>query len=392
MVEKLAVMRYNRKCTVYAAIIYIERKPTMLKILHCADVHLDSPFASLSADRAEVRRNELRAAFTSMLLYARLNGCDIILMAGDIVDSAFATRDTAALMIREFSAMPKTHIVISPGNHDPYTKGSIWASADFPSNVHIFDSDKLSYFSFDELNVDVYGYAFTSANLEACPFSGCRPVNADRVNLLCAHGDMTSPISNKCPITRSDLESCGFTYAALGHIHNTTGITHSGSTHYGYSGCLEGRDFGECGHKGAMWVTVDGDLSGGYSVSAKGIRFSKKRYEILELDLTGMSDVPEVTALFKSEAQKKGYGADTILRVVLGGCVAPSLKVSASDLGDGVCELVDDTLPVFDADYLKNDPGIRGAFYRELLPMLEGDDAVQRRVAREALRLGLGEI
>jgi len=364
----------------------------MPKILHCADIHLDSPFASLKSDRAEVRRNELRAAFTSMLLYARMNGCDIILMAGDIVDSAFATRETAALLVREFSAMPNTHIVISPGNHDPYTKGSIWTSADFPPNVHIFDSDKLSYFSFDELNVDVYGYAFTSPNLESCPFSGCRPIDPGRINLLCAHGDMTSPISKKCPITRSDLESCGYTYAALGHIHNTTGITHAGNTHYGYSGCLEGRDFGECGHKGAMWVTIDGDCDSGYNVTAKGIRFSKRRYEILELDVTGMSEVPEVVEAFRTESQKRAFGADTILRVVLSGSVPPALKLSLSDFGDNAAELVDDTSPTFDAEYLKNDPGIRGAFYRELLPLLESDDPEKRRVAAEALRLGLGEI
>jgi len=360
----------------------------MLKIMHCADIHLDKPFAALGHERAEVRRNELRAAFTSMLLYARLNGCDILLMAGDVVESAYATRDTAALLVREFSAMPNTHIVIACGNHDPYTSGSIWASAEFPENVHIFDSEKLSYFSFDELNTDVYGYSFTSPILEHNPAASLVPLDKSRINLLCAHGDLTSPLSKYCPISQDEIENCGCNYAALGHIHNTAGITR-GNVCYGYSGCLEGHGFGECGHKGAIWVTIDGDSESGYEVKAKGIRFSKRRFEILELDVTGMSEPEEAAALFKSETQRLGCGADTFLRVVLEGSVAPSFEVSKELFGENTLELEDNTTPTFDADSLKNDPGIRGSFYRELLPIFKKGTPEEKRLAAEALRLGL---
>ncbi len=359
-----------------------------MKFIHSADIHLDSPFALLPPDRAAVRRNEIRAAFTSMLLYARLNACDMVILSGDIIESAYATRDTANLLIREFEAMPKVKIIIAPGNHDPYEKGSLWSSQSFPDNVFIFDSDKLSYFSFDDLNTDVYGFAFTSNTLESNPFAGMSPLNPDRVNIIAAHGDLTSPISKKCPITKAEIEATGCNYVALGHIHNTTGIAVAGKTHYGYSGCLEGRDFGECGHKGAIVVEIDDDKR----VTTRGIRFSKKRYEILTLDVTGSTSVEDAREKFRTAYAKSGFSADTILRLVLEGSVAPEFSAAMSDFSENIVEFVDNTSPTYDADYLQNDPGIRGAFYRELLPLLQSDDVAKRRVAAEALRLGLREI
>ena len=51
----------------------------MLKILHSGDLHLDAAFASLDERQAQIRKNELRAAFTSMMTYARMNGIDVVL-------------------------------------------------------------------------------------------------------------------------------------------------------------------------------------------------------------------------------------------------------------------------------------------------------------------------
>ena len=61
----------------------------MIKILHTGDIHLDSPFSGLDPRSAEIRKNELRAAFTSMMTYAKMNNVDMLLMAGDIFDSEY---------------------------------------------------------------------------------------------------------------------------------------------------------------------------------------------------------------------------------------------------------------------------------------------------------------
>ena len=361
----------------------------MIKILHCADIHLDSPFAALPAERAEVRRSELRAAFTSMILYARMNGCDLLLMAGDVVDNSYATRETAQLLQKEFASIPKTNIVIAPGNHDPYTRSSIWSAVEFPKNVSIFDSEKLSYFSFDELNTDVYGYAFTSPTLDANPAAGHRPLNPDRINLLCAHCEMNVPGGHAAPIADADMEASGMDYAALGHNHNTSGIHCLGQTWYGYSGCLEGRGFGECGYKGAVWVEID-RTDAGVTVNPRGIRFSKRRYESLTIDATGFRTAEELSAAYKSAVRTNGYGEDTTLRVILEGTVSPTFSPEEADLGAAV--VVDQTVPAVDDASLLNDPGLRGAFYRELLPLLQSGSPDQKHRAALALRLGLASL
>ena len=49
-------------------------------------------------------------------------------------------------------------------------------------------------------------------------------------------------------------------------------------------------------------------------------------------------------------------------------------------------------MPLFDSDLLLKDQGLRGALYRVLLPRLTAPDAEERRVATEALRMGLAAL
>ena len=71
----------------------------MIKILHTADIHLDSPFSLLDVKKAQARKSELRGTFTSMMLYAKTENYDIVLLPGDIFDNEYATKETMELMI-----------------------------------------------------------------------------------------------------------------------------------------------------------------------------------------------------------------------------------------------------------------------------------------------------
>jgi len=97
----------------------------MIKLLHTGDIHLDSAFSGLDSRSAEIRRNELRSAFTSMITYARMNNADLIIIAGDLFDSEYVTKETISILRREFESFAKP-IFIAPGNHDPASQKSIW--------------------------------------------------------------------------------------------------------------------------------------------------------------------------------------------------------------------------------------------------------------------------
>ena len=371
--------------------IYSERISVMIKVLHCADIHLDSPFASENPVKSELRRNELRKTFISIISYAKLNNADIVLIAGDLFDSGFVTKETIDIILDEFADAPDIRFVISPGNHDPHTDSSIYNRITFPDNVYIFGQTALSYFTFDEINTNVYGYAFIKSELTHNPFAGHKPHDTAMINLLCAHGDLVSG-SKYCPITKDEIHGSGFDYIALGHIHNSGGIMQEGGVKYAYSGCPEGRDFGETGYKGALWIEIDK----GY-FTYKKIRFSKRRYESDRLNITGTSAMSDVTAIIKGHITDKGYGDDTILRVYLEGDVDPEFTVSKSVLKEQIKGLfeftvIDETSPLYDYNYLQNDPTIRGAFFNKLLPLIRDGTQEEREIAVRALHYGLSAL
>ncbi len=367
----------------------------MIKFLHCADLHLDSPLAALDMRRAQVRRNEFRAAFTSLTLYVKMNKIDFLLISGDLFESEYASKDTIALLKREFAAIPDCEVIIQPGNHDPYTPRSLYRRAEFSDNVHIFDSEELSCFDFPEKNTSIYGYAFTSPRLEHCPFESTHPTDPSKINILMAHGEVGKTVSDSCPIPNEVIEQSGYDYIALGHYHDYSGLQKLGSTYYAYSGCLEGRGFDELGEKGAVIGVADKQNSE-LQLGARFVRFSKRCYESLRLDVSGARTNADIVGNLAGLIAEKHFGEDTALRVTLTGEVAGELRISEEFISSQfpqlfLLKLEDATMPLLDAAQLKNDPTIRGAFYKTLEEMLSSSDS-DRELAARALRYGLAAI
>ncbi len=367
----------------------------MIKVLHCADLHLDSPLSALDISRAETRRIELRAAFTSLTLSAKMNKVDFLLISGDLFDGAYVSKETIALLCREFAAIPECRVIIAPGNHDPFTAVSYYNRAEFPENVYIFDSPELSCFDFPDKNTSVYGWAFTSARLESCPLDGFTVEDPSRINLLVAHGDFDTHESQYCPIPRTTLAECGFDYAALGHIHTYTGAQQIGNGYVAYSGCLEGRGFDECGVKGAILAAIDKDASP--TVAEKLVRFCKRCYAVEECDVSGAQTNADLLEKLRELVAEKHYGDDTALRVRLVGNVAGDLKPSPSFLTEQfgnmfILEIIDETMPLADNEKLYDDPTLRGEYYRSLKEMLEDENDETREIAILALRYGLAAL
>ena len=69
-----------------------------------------------------------------MMKYAADTAVDMVLIAGDLFDNELVTRETVALLRRDFSAL-SCPVVISPGNHDCAGPSSVWARELMPANV-----------------------------------------------------------------------------------------------------------------------------------------------------------------------------------------------------------------------------------------------------------------
>lgn len=66
---------------------YIKRNWKM-KIIHCADLHLDSKMTSnLSKEQAKERKMEILRTYSRMIEYAKNNDVKAIIIAGDLFDT-----------------------------------------------------------------------------------------------------------------------------------------------------------------------------------------------------------------------------------------------------------------------------------------------------------------
>lgn len=368
-----------------------------LRIMHIADVHLDSPFSRLGIEQAEIRRREQRGVFTSMMMYAKSQRADLVLIAGDLFDIGYASEQTLELIIREFERAPECKFVISAGNHDPYSAKSAYKLKKFPPNVYIFPSSELTRFTFDDIGADVYGWSFTSDTLDADPLAGRIAEKTGNTPILCAHCDTSSASSKYAPVSVADIERFGAVYSALGHIHRGEGVRQFTCGYaYGYSGCPSGRSFDECGYGGAYFAEIDRENEGRELVNVRFERFSVSTYEWEQVDMTGVLTHTEAGERIRALIEEKQFGERTSLRLTLRGLTGADVgdlgAFSAEELGVFSLEIRDETSPAYDADRFMTDMTVRGAFYRVIAPMLESEDEEQRRIAAEALRVGFAAL
>ena len=366
----------------------------MLKLLHCGDIHLDSPFSLLDHAEAQRRRDELRRTFLEMLALARTEGAAVVLIAGDLFDHGFATAETLDLLCEAFTAMEDIRFVIAPGNHDAASAGSVYLGNRFPANVTVFTRETLDFVDFDDLGLRVWGYGFTADRLEASPLTGQSLAVEGKVSVLCAHADLGAPLSKYAPLSGADLADSGLCYAALGHVHNPGEVQVFGRTTAAYSGCLVGRSYDECGVGGAVLVGIED----GRVAEWRRVPLAHRQYRIETLTVDGASSDADVTAALTAMITASGMGEETALRVLLQGAVEPSYVpnleaiTAACRAGLWQLEVQDHTLPVWGSEYLERDPSIRGALYRTLLPQMQSGTPEERSRAVTALRMGLAAL
>ncbi len=367
----------------------------MVKIIHTADIHLDSPFSLLDIRKAQMRKNELRETFSSIVRLAESEKADIMIIAGDLFDSGFVTKETTEWLVSIFSSAPTCRFVIAPGNRDYIWERSPYRKEKFPKNVYIFDQEQISCFSFPEIGVDVYGYAFTSDSYTENPIEKKIQLQKSRINILAAHADIVGR-SKYAPVAVADIMKSGFDYVALGHIHAGGKVQTAGHTYYAYSGCPEGRSFDECGMKGVIVAELT-KSSAQISANFRNHRTCKRHYEKLNVDITGISSQDALLDCVKIALEKEKLGSDVLLRVRLIGKISPETKLypkklTAESLGLFYLEVEDASVPLLNYEELKNDISVKGAFFRELLPLLQSENADDRRIAADALRYGLAAL
>jgi DNA repair exonuclease SbcCD nuclease subunit len=359
-----------------------------VRVLHCADLHLDSPFEALPADKARIRRQEQRALLDRIADIAEERHVQLVLLAGDLLDSAASYYETQEVLYRTFSRI-KAEIFIAPGNHDYYCPKSPYASMKFPDNVHIFTSPLIGCFTLPELGCRVWGAGFNDAQSRPL-LTGFRVPDRDAdpkggyLDLMVLHGDLTGDVYNH--IREADIAASNLHYLALGHIHTFSGIKKAGNTYYAYPGCPEGRGFDETGEKGILTGTVD--KSG---CDLEFIPTNSRRYDIYTVDVTGASDIAAAVAA----ALPAGDGRD-ISRIILTGETdgTPDLARLNEALTDRFFHttIQDMTRPARDIWADAGDDTLRGIFIRRLKEKYDAAADSEKDLIVRAVRYGLSAL
>ena len=345
----------------------------MLKLLHAADLHLDSPFAGLSAEQS-ARRRELRELPLRLADLAHELGVQLVLLPGDLFDGQRVYPETVEALKAALEKMGAP-VFISPGNHDclhprsPYTDGA------WPENVHIFTDSALSAVELPELNCVVHGCAFTAPHREDDPLAGFAAPRDGRAHLLCIHGEVAES-GSYAPISQKSLAASGVRYAALGHVHAASGLQLAGATAWAYPGCPEGRGFDECGEKGVSLVTLDGD-----TVSAQFIPVCRRQYRIEEVELRDDLTFPpsdDLVRLILRGEQSRPAPLDELHR---------TWKDSFFHL-----ELRDETTLPQDLWARVEEDSLTGLFLRAMKARLDGAAEEEKNTLMLALRFGLAAL
>lgn len=229
----------------------------MIKILHTADVHLDSPLRSLALRDSELRdrvRTASRVAFTRIIDTALAEDVAAVLIAGDLFDGAERSARTAAFLMVQLDRLRESGIRVFyiKGNHD--AENPLTGELSLPENVHVFEGRGGKVRLVD--GVWVHGVSFANRHAPESLLPKFPPPVDGEINIAMLHTSLSGAAGHDpyAPCTVNDLVSAGFDYWALGHVHRRQ--VHSQAPWVVMPGTPQGRDIGEAGPKSATLATI----------------------------------------------------------------------------------------------------------------------------------------
>ncbi|MEJ0048299.1 MAG: DNA repair exonuclease [Rhodospirillales bacterium] len=295
------------------------------RILHCADLHLDSPLRGLEADPdapADRIRGATRAAFTNLVDFALDQNVAVVLIAGDLYDGDWQDWRTGQFLIRELQRLTRAgiQIVAISGNHD--AESVITRKLRWPDRATLLATARAETVTFAELGLAVHGRGFPTKAVTETLLPSYPPPSPGLLNIGLLHTCAAGRAGHEryAPCTAEQLAAHGYDYWALGHIHAREILCRD--PWVVFPGNLQGRHVGEEGAKGAMLITVeDGKIVGEPSHHALDV----VRWRRLSVDLTGAADEDAALALVRGELAAALGGADgrmLAVRLTLTGATA----------------------------------------------------------------------
>lgn len=400
----------------------------MVKLIHTADLHLDSVFRSrFTKEEAENRRQKQLMAWKELLSFAVEKKVQGILIAGDLFDSPVVSHGTMDFFLSTIAEHPEISFFYLRGNHD--TKNTFRYQENLPKNLFLFSEKGKKYRLNDRLLLAGVEYgtkdisfgenegatqgagqvaeqavgqetlhgaeALSKSETESEEESKFLKLKEEDCNILLLHGALYQgtpkgdSLQGEEGIFLKNLEKLPLSYIALGHIHKGgEGKLNNGAL-WAYPGCLQGRGFDEEGERGFLYLKVEEEKK---EIRKEFIPIKQGEFRILEIEL--LEDEGTLACLKKIEAEmeKAGISKEDSLRIILKGKKGleqeRNLRYLQLQLQDSVffLEIQDESELSWNREEAMKEKSLKGEFLR----VLAAADNLSKEEQEEIIALGMG--
>ena len=300
----------------------------MIRFLHAADLHIDSPlrglgrYAGAPVDRL---RNATRQALVRLVDLALREEVQFVLLAGDLYDRDWPDFHTGLFFREQMVRLVRAGIgvFVVQGNHD--AQGVITRQLPLPDAVKVFSSRTAETVHLPALGVAVHGRSFPEREVpeDLVPQYPAPVPGAFNIGLL--HTSLTGAAGHDtyAPTSLPVLRAKGYDYWALGHVHAREVVQASGPRVV-FPGNLQGRHANETGPKGCELVTVDGGRVDAVFVSLDVVRWHQLAVPLDGVDTLAAAAQRVARALAEAAGADDAAGGDRLhaVRVHLQGRTA----------------------------------------------------------------------
>lgn len=357
-----------------------------IKILHCADIHMDAPFTSIGSEigKSSIRRQDLKETFQKVIDLAGYEKVDLLLICGDLYEHNYVRKSTIEFINHCFSEIQDTKVILIPGNHDPYTHDSYYKNYKWNKNVIILNSENPFIF-FEEMGTCVY-------SMESGYFKG----DPKFINILVAHGTLDMEIDQKAynPMSSKELEHLNMDYIALGHFHKM--FRDYGKYNNIFNpGSPEPMGFDEPGAHGVFISTITKTLLKDSILTTEFISTNKRFYETIEIRIDQCNADQQIISKIGKAFENKNLNQG-LFKIIMTGYIEtgfrPDIPYILSIFEDRAFFIKAENLtkPDYDFEEISREPGLRGLFVRKILNLIDEEtDEFKKEELERSLYYGM---
>lgn len=343
-----------------------------MRFMHIADVHLGA-----APDHgflwAKDRGREIWESFRQCIADANEKKVDLLLIAGDLFHRQPELQELKEVNYL-FSTLEKTVVVLIAGNHDYLKPSSLYLSFQWNENVICLFSPECERVRLPELKTEIYGLSYHQQEIREPMYDELKAEKNEYFKILLAHGGDAEHI----PIRREALETAGFDYIALGHIHKPQVYIRNLAM---YSGALETLECTDVGPRGY----IIGDVQR-KKVKLAFVEKSSRLYLREEIEINEADTVYSVREKVAELVRQKGEQHMYLLTLV--GQRHPKFQPDVKEYMKcgRIVQIEDRTVPAFHIDELRRQYGgqLIGRFIDSF-----GPEGPQGMIEEKALYYGL---